>query len=46
MKPKQSKLIQKKIKNAITFQEILYKLVFLSLKIGYIEGKENPTSII
>lgn len=38
--------MKKKIKIGLEYQEILYRLFWLSLKLGYIEGREKPKPAI
>ena len=39
-------LHKKKLKIGIEYQEILYKLFLQSLRLGYIEGRDNPRNVI
>lgn len=38
--------MKKKVKIALEFQEIQYKLLLQSLRIGYIEGREDPRQAV
>lgn len=42
MNSSMTSFLKKKIKIAVDFQELMYKLLLLSLKIGYLEGREDP----
>lgn len=46
MKNNVSSFLSKKIKIALEFQEVMYKLLLLSLKIGYIEGRDDPRQTV
>ena len=41
-----SNLSKKKIKIALEYQELLYKILLLSLRVGYIEGREDPRQAV
>lgn len=46
MQTKKSDLMKKKLKIALEFQEVIYRVFQYSLRLGYFEGRDNPKSVI